>query len=437
MTRDITGTITAQVFQIAIAAVGSIITARILQPTGKADYAMFTFGVALFVASTNFGMPSSVVYFRSRNEITHLKVIELCMLQCSLGIIAWLVLLLVGSTIEDYIMPNVNTFYVIAFPFAILLSGVNQYINALMVAARRFFIINVTGLIGSAATLLIAFIIFAASKNINRNIYFYLFGTIGISALIAAGQLLFYVRLDHKLPAGTVGQVRWRSIYNYGLMSYAADFLQLLSYRVDIWFVLHYLGKNLLGQYVLGVGLAQFFWLVPGAIASVVFPNAAAFKDEQNERIAKLGRLSLFIGILGAVIAVPIAPSIVPLLYGAPFQRSATVFAILLIGVVPFSLSIIYAALLAGHGHIKINLFASGIGCACTLLLNPLMIPLMGIIGASLVSAIAYLMTTVVVVFGARQMTGLGFSQMLFIRKVDVLDLRKEFVRGVQKFRLG
>jgi O-antigen/teichoic acid export membrane protein len=80
----------------------------------------------------------------------------------------------------------------------------------------------------------------------------------------------------------------------------------------------------------------------------------------------------------------------IPLIFGEDFTRSILPFCIILPGIVFLSLQILLSAYFSGKGEIKTNLMTSIVLLTAILILDLLLIPRFGIIGAAIASCIAY-----------------------------------------------
>jgi O-antigen/teichoic acid export membrane protein len=150
--------------------------------------------------------------------------------------------------------------------------------------------------------------------------------------------------------------------------------------------------------YSVAANLATTLWILPRSAAMILLPTmAAGGADVSFEQAARLGRLVLVLSAgAGAAVAL-LAGSGIGFLYGRDFAGAAGPFAILLIGCVPFSLCIVQAGALGALNRQDVNLAAAGAGLLVTIVLDLLLIPRFGIVGAAAASATSYIVTAAVV----------------------------------------
>ena len=114
----------------------------------------------------------------------------------------------------------------------------------------------------------------------------------------------------------------------------------------------------------------------------------------------KLQTASFFIVLLGAATAagaLPLAaaaPLIVPILYGPAFRPGVLAAQVLLVGLVADGFGGVVTAFLYGRGRPGRISIATGLGVVVTVVLDLVLIPSHGMLGAAAASACAYLATT-------------------------------------------
>ncbi|WP_315814322.1 polysaccharide biosynthesis C-terminal domain-containing protein [Paraflavitalea speifideaquila] len=185
-----------------------------------------------------------------------------------------------------------------------------------------------------------------------------------------------------------------KNFRTYIAIIYAANLIQFLAYRVDYWILNYYYNEKEVGWYALAVKLAQFFWIVPNLLASILFPQVAGrLLNASTENIIKLIRIMNIINMVLAVIGVLVAGWFIPFFFGKDYQSSLGLFLWLLPGILLLCITTVLAAFFAGINQSKINLYGSAICLIGVLLLDFLLIPRWGKTGAAIASTIAYSIT--------------------------------------------
>jgi O-antigen/teichoic acid export membrane protein len=204
-----------------------------------------------------------------------------------------------------------------------------------------------------------------------------------------AGALVLLSRQGIARPSfryiKACAQVGWRAAITNWL-----GFFQL---RVDQYLVNWLLGPAALGLYGVAVSCGELLTRVPGMIGSVIFPLVAAEKNKTlmaRITLRRSGLVMAFVGLLSVPIGV-FAESLIGFLYGGAFTPSARALQFLLPAVIFMSGLLIIDNHLAGLGYPMMKIIALLISLLANILGNLVLLPRLGIIGASLTSSFSYL----------------------------------------------
>jgi len=234
-----------------------------------------------------------------------------------------------------------------------------------------------------------------------------------------------YARPSYSFSFLNIIQLKY--VFNFSLLAYLANIFQFLSYRMDFWFVGYFNGNVNLGIYSLAVNLSQMLWLLPQAISTILLAYSGAESAERGvQNTNTLSRIAMFLIFSTATILVLTIHLIIPVLYGVDYIKSAALFQILLVGIVPFSMTTILASYFAGIGKIKVNLYCSLIGFLACLILDLILIPEYGTTGAAFASVIAYFASTSFIVLAFIKKTNSRFVELIIIKKEDFKMLKSK-----------
>ena len=197
-----------------------------------------------------------------------------------------------------------------------------------------------------------------------------------------------------------------RRIYLFGTRGQLGSLLNLLNLRFDFVFLAAIAGPAALGIYAVASKYAEIVRVVPIAANWVLYPRFA--RSEAAVARATSRRLIPRAGAVTATIALPLAllaGAVVPRLFGGAFQTAVLPAQILLIGLAAEGVSGVVTAFLYGRGHPGLNSLAAGTGLIVTLVLDVILIPRLGTVGAAIASSAAYLTTTAMLVAWYRHVT--------------------------------
>jgi len=145
---------------------------------------------------------------------------------------------------------------------------------------------------------------------------------------------------------------------------------------------------------------AELVKIPPLALTYVLYPKYA--RDDQQTAAAKARKLLPRAGLLAAGAIVPVwfaATLLIPALYGSDFKGAITPAHIILVGLAPQGIAAVITAFLYGVGRPGLNSLGMAVGLAATVVLDLLLIPRFGAVGAASASAVAYASSTLALVW--------------------------------------
>jgi O-antigen/teichoic acid export membrane protein len=233
-----------------------------------------------------------------------------------------------------------------------------------------------------------------------------------IAALIlsdAATSSVAWTRLARKgffTQLGRPSVELARRIYMFGLRGQLGSLLMLLNLRYNFVLLAALAGPVALGIYAVASKYAEVLRMLPIAANWVLYPrfaraDARAAKEDSRRLIPRAG-------VVTAVTAVPLAlaaGAVVPLLFGEAFRAAVLPAQILLIGLAAEGVSGVSSAFLLGRGKPGLNSLGAAAGVVVTVILNFMLVPRYGAVGAAIASSIAFLTTTTTLYLLYRQVT--------------------------------
>ncbi|GAA0946958.1 hypothetical protein GCM10009554_43340 [Kribbella koreensis] len=185
-----------------------------------------------------------------------------------------------------------------------------------------------------------------------------------------------------------------RQIASYGLRGQVGGLITLLNLRLDFAILGAMAGPAVLGSYAVASKYAELLRLPGTALTWVFYPRLAKLGQSEAAATARRMIRPTLIGILLAAIPVALLTSpVMRLLYGAAFGPAVAPARVLLAGMLLAGASGVASAYLYGRGTPGLNSIVLGIGLVITVVLDLLLIPAHGAMGAAIASTAAYLST--------------------------------------------
>jgi len=403
----------SQVINTGLAFISSVFITRLLGAEGRGEYSLFASSLQLFVVWLGFSLPVSIIYFVAGEKISKDRIFSTMLLFCILTTLLVILLLTVlnytgGLWIifpERFRGINWQLFFVAQF-FIMQLNGIIiAYLNAFKIFTPQAKFASVIAFLSLVVWALLYFKIINLPWSGFQLVVF-------VSFILSIPLWLFgfYLLRKNKIVVFTKSLLKTEEfimVMKFAFIAYLCNAMQFLSYRMDFWFVDYFRGSTSLGVYSLAAALAQLFWILPNAISQVLF---SYFSDTKNKNILnqaiQYAHITFIVSLIGAVLFFLLAFFAIPFLYGKEFSNAGWMIGILLLGVLPFTITTILASFFAGTNRLFVNFRTSLIGLVFAALGYILLIPHWGVMGACIASVISYNASSVYIYYKFYKTTG-------------------------------
>jgi len=424
ITKNSSITFLSQIFIFALGFAASIILARVLGPEGKGLYALIVLIPALMLKLGSLGIEAANVYFTGskRYEIKDIasnSLLGSILLGLVLIFLFWGIAHL--NIFQGFLNSNqINSFYLWLVVLTIPLSLLSGFLNNIFLGKEEIVKYSKINIFRSVLQL-ITIIVFLSILRQG------IFGAVISYVLTTIGVTLFIVLSIKKITKITLSYNRrlFKDSTKYGLKEYSGNLAQFLNYRLDMFLVAAFLTPGAVGYYSITVGIAEKLWMLPGAIATVLFPRISSLQDKDaNNLTPRVARHTfLIIFILSLILAI-LAKPLIKILFGSAFLPSVTPLLILLPGIIALGGAKTLTADLAGRGKPQFGTYSSFVSLAVNIPLNLWLIPKWGIAGAAFASSVAYIIATIVVIIAFVKISGKPWTDILLIKRQDFQDYK-------------
>jgi O-antigen/teichoic acid export membrane protein len=246
--------------------------------------------------------------------------------------------------------------------------------------------------------------------------------TIGFlaSLLVALLASLYYMRKSISEFAVSVKKTTveystlLQEIIPFGLMISIISSFWLIVTHTDRTMIFYLLGEDPVAVYTTASNLAMLIMIFPAAISTIFLPIISELfgKGKKEEMVAAAStsiRWMLFITIPLSIVLISFPERLLDMFFGSIYAAGGFVLAIFTLGLLIRLLSYMQAFTLAGMRLVRIELKVAAAAALTNVLLNILLIPLYGIEGAAVASAVAFLVATLLFVHYSRKIFGFKF----------------------------
>jgi O-antigen/teichoic acid export membrane protein len=409
-----------------IAALTGIIIARALGPTGRGEYYVIATVSAIAVSVGHLSVEQAQMYLwgelRERRRALIANAVVLAgLLGIMVAAVTWAVVTLLGPDRVPLFSTVALLLGLAVIPVSLLvlwnnnlllLAGrVDRYNRGILLAAvvqcGLLVGLTVTGHISTLAVV----VVWAATS--------------GLSLLVSMATLRPRFQ-DVSLPL-VARAVRTGLRYHAGL---AAFFLLL---RLDVVLLNGLVSPRDVGLYSVAVTMAELVWLFTDSVANAVVSRQA---DSDMAGSARVTAASVRFGMVGATLLTlgmgVSSPLLLPLLYGEAFAPAVIPLVGLLPGVVGLALSRPVGAYLLRLNRPILTAGSAGAAAVLNVVLIFVLVPRVGIVGASIASSAAYVLLAVAYLALFRHFADLRWRDFL-PRRNEVAGLARHLAGAASK----
>lgn len=250
-----------------------------------------------------------------------------------------------------------------------------------------------------------------------------LFGNIIAATLLAVvGFMVIAKRLEpwseFLRPDASVPR---RELLRFNGYAVLFTFTLTSLYQVDILLLEIFTTSEQTGYYKAAIVLVQFLWLAPRAVQGVLVQSVSDLWNQQAlQRITMLStratRYTLLLTALLAIGLAVLADTFVPLYYGPEFTPAVDPILFLLPGTVGFAVARPLFSISQAKGKMEVVAACTGAAAVLNLVLNFLLIPRYGMLGAATATSIGYGILPLFHFAGARELGYRPFKDARLVR---------------------
>jgi O-antigen/teichoic acid export membrane protein len=395
----------------------TILISKLSGPEGLGIFTLVTVNANLSSIFTSLGISSGIGFQASKNDISTRALLKLTWLSSSIQLMLVLIIEIIVFLISGKFLIWNSSWYLSGFAGIILFLtiSISEKYFALY---NGYFQLNKYNLIVTAITGLIVLIC---------SIWLFILKKVPIESILivfvfanVVQVILLHFFLSYQKKQHNNDNISWkRDLFSYSTIAFFSNCLYFIALRVDYWIIGLFNSKEQLGYYALAVRLSQLIWILPTLLAALILPKVGKI-DFKNQDLERLIRLVFSFNVFGGLILAFSSFYLIPLIFGKEFTKSILPFCLILPGIVLLSLQIILSAYFSGKGEIKTNLVTSIVLLIVIILLDLLLIPRFGIIGASIASSFAYSISGLFTYFLYCRSVNYSFRKII----IDTSDLK-------------
>jgi len=397
-----------------------IIIARWLGPEGFGTYAVLNVTVALALQIGSAGLPSANTYFIARDRTgtgpVWANAILFALLAGSLLTITVLILDWANPSLFGGVSARLLAIAAVSIPFQLLtLLGLN-----VLLALDRIRQLNLFDALSPAWVSVNAILVLMILR---RGLFELV--SFNTAAFVLLGLLL--VMYLSRAVAKQSNRIRpdlrlLKAMLGYGVKFYVSIMAGTIILRADLLIVNHYRGAAEAGVYAVASQVSFLLLMLPGVIATLLFPRVAAAQDRRGEFAVRVTRHTTVIMLL-TCFATAVFSFGLPLIYGARFTDATVQLLILLPGIFFLGLESVLVQHFTGTGLPRAIPLFWIVTVVFNIGLNLLLVPTFGARAAAFNSTMSYGLIFLLVAIYFRMKTGRGTAETFLLRTDELRNL--------------
>lgn len=402
-----------------------VLAARLLGPTGRGELAAIQMWPSVIATIAMLGMPEALVYFSARypDRAGHYLGSAVTLALVSSAPFAAVGFFLMPTLLSAHSAEVVAAaqWYLLLVPlFALVgllyhpLQGRQDFV--------RWNVLRLLPSVGWAVVLVLGWILGLTEPRWLAGAYLVMLAVLFLPVVSVVCR---------RVPGPYRPQVKdWRPLLQFGLPSFACSLPQMLNYRLDQMAIAAFLPSSALGLYVVAVAWGNIPVPLLSAIGSVTFPRVAGTPEmrEQVQMLSRTVRVTVLVSLAAGALLLAATPWVFPWILGKKFEEAVGAALVLVIAGSVLSLNRVLEEGLRGLGRPTAVLWAESAGLGVTGLFLWLLLPRLGLVGASLASLIGYTAVCIVSLAWVLKVTRTSSQTFLVPTRVDargMLDYAK------------
>jgi O-antigen/teichoic acid export membrane protein len=423
LSAKLMSTFGAQIGLFAFGTAIQIVMARALGPAGKGLYSLTLLTAMTLVAIAHGSLSAANSHFAGRSPQDRPALVgNSFFLAFVWGAVVVAITYVVVFVIKPGFLPDLSRrFWMVALA-AIVPLLLFEFSNGLVMGLdwmKRFSLVQVMKeamVFVAAATLWIAGVL-----------------TVENALIVWLGSHIFVALLQAGSAWWRVG---WKLALSFRLLKRVASFIfqahvanvfSFLKLRADMFLIAYFLSLREVGYYSIAMAMLAALWYLPAAIAQVLIPHISK-RDNQagNQLTPRLARMGFAVSFIGAILMAILSYPLVKALFGDAFLPAIPALLLLLPGGVIFTFAKMLAGDLIGRGLPKYAMYISIAAFVTNIIVNLLLIPKFGIIGAAIASSITNTFT------GLMFLT--AFLRESHVSVWDTIIIKRSDMQGIARF---
>jgi len=435
LSRDILGVFGTRAVWSLLGIVTGVVLARALGPYDRGILALVLLVPSTVVTLVKLGMTQANVYFINRERVPAVQVASnAAALAIVLGAAAVTVVWTVRAGLLDTVLRSVPAWALALALARVPLMLLDDYLYGVLQATGQFRVYNTRLLVSEA----LRFVLVAVALLV---LDMGLFAAVAIHTLTTVFNVTWLVVTMRRVLPFTlrVDRPLMRRQLTFGVKSYVQTLTSHMLLRADVYMVSYFLGPAETAFYSLALRFTELVLEIPQAVGVVLYPRLASLPEAQIHRLtAQACRRTLLLTGTFILPLVLLGPTVIVLWYGEAYAPAGQPLLWAGVGALALSIFVILTRDFTSQNRQRVNIAAGVPALVLNIVLNLVLIPKFGIVGAAMATAISYSVACVVLLAFLLPRAHLSLREVLVADRHDLrffVDLAQRAARRLRPSR--
>lgn len=219
----------------------------------------------------------------------------------------------------------------------------------------------------------------------------------------AIGLVIYFQQTNGHIRQFRASMTMFRSLIRKGWPLILVGLAAIICLRIDQIFIAQMLGDTEVGIYSAAAKFTEFAYAVPALISISVLPILVESRTKSDslyeQRLQRFYDLMTLGSIAGSLLLAVSSKIVIALFFGAAFDGAALILAVQIWSSVFVFLAVASNQHFIIENRAEICLYRTLIGAAANIVLNLVLIPLYGIMGAAIASVVSNMVIAFSIIF--------------------------------------
>lgn len=388
--------ILSKIILVGLSFTNSIIINRYLGPELRGEYAFILNVSNIITIILGFNVASSYPYFSKKYGVSIIKkFINIIFIQTGIYVFA--------AIIFSLFLQNDLLMSILVISIILQFSNQLDFMSIITNVNKRNIIMIISAFINTA----ILFYLFFNTKSSLDYI-------IGALLLFNVIKILFYIINNKFIPAKKLEtSLPLLDVFKFSFFPMIISLFTIFNYNIDVVILKLFVDNREIGLYSAAVTLASTLWIIPDAFKDVLFNKTA--KNDSIKAIILSIKVNVYISLLVILGFVFIGKAFISLVYGVEYLDAFYVSVVLLIGTIPMIFFKMINTLYQAIGKQKYSFYILFISVLLNVIINFLIIPILGILGAAISSVLSYMICGIIMLLSFNKKYNVTFKDIFLI----------------------